>query len=490
MTYDASENGKTVNWNVYNKITQVGITNSQSQSVPMKFGYDGQGNRIRKDYNGTVQWYVRDAQGNILSIYKKVGAGTLQQDVAYFYGSSRLGELTVHRDSSTTWNRHYYRYKGNRHYELSNHLGNVLAVVTDRKIAQDTTHDLTTTPQYYLPDIYSVQNYYPFGQNIPKWSTSTLNDPTRYRFGFNDKENDNEWVKQDYGARIYDQRVGRFLSVDPKAGKFSDWSPYSSVFCNPIYFIDPTGREPEPPKKNLYIVIRSTKEINQFYRNTQDEIGTFHVIVAKDIISAAEQTKKYLSGPNDKVSILILDLHGTTGGEKLDTRPGVKDWVINGDQIARFNTDPQNVDQKLGEQAFGDINAMKEIFDKIEDDGTCLVMACNAVDVNTDAGRKLMYQTSLMLPLDATLYMNQDYSNPLYANDATKSMKIYTGKGLTSTEINTEDNNNPHKPFLQKGWVKTVGFAGAFNRIMQGNNTGDIMLDSRPGEQVITEMKK
>ena len=40
----------------------------------------------------------------------------------------------------------------------------------------------------------------------------------RYRYGFNGKENDNE-VKGtgnqiDYGARIYDGRLGRFLSVE------------------------------------------------------------------------------------------------------------------------------------------------------------------------------------------------------------------------------------------------------------------------------------
>ena len=40
-----------------------------------------------------------------------------------------------------------------------------------------------------------------------------------YRYGFNGKENDNE-VKgngnqQDYGMRIYDPRLGRFLSIDP-----------------------------------------------------------------------------------------------------------------------------------------------------------------------------------------------------------------------------------------------------------------------------------
>ena len=40
-----------------------------------------------------------------------------------------------------------------------------------------------------------------------------------YRFGFNGKENDNEIKgegnQQDYGMRVYDPRLGKFLSVDP-----------------------------------------------------------------------------------------------------------------------------------------------------------------------------------------------------------------------------------------------------------------------------------
>jgi RHS repeat-associated protein len=40
-----------------------------------------------------------------------------------------------------------------------------------------------------------------------------------FRYGFNGKENDNEikgieGSQQDYGLRIYDSRLGRFLSVD------------------------------------------------------------------------------------------------------------------------------------------------------------------------------------------------------------------------------------------------------------------------------------
>lgn len=51
------------------------------------------------------------------------------------------------------------------------------------------------------------------------------------RYGFNGKENDDE-VKgrgnaSDFGARVYDARLGKFLSVDPLLKEFPWNSPYS-----------------------------------------------------------------------------------------------------------------------------------------------------------------------------------------------------------------------------------------------------------------------
>lgn len=68
-----------------------------------------------------------------------------------------------------------------------------------------------------------------------------------YRYGFNGKENDNE-VKgernqQDYGMRIYDPRLGRFLSVDPIGQAFPFYSPYQFAGNMPIWAIDLDGLE-------------------------------------------------------------------------------------------------------------------------------------------------------------------------------------------------------------------------------------------------------
>jgi RHS repeat-associated protein len=61
----------------------------------------------------------------------------------------------------------------------------------------------------------NANDYYPFGMVMPgrKFSAGSL-----YRYGFNGKEKDNDinsLTVYDYGFRIYNPGIGRFLSVDP-----------------------------------------------------------------------------------------------------------------------------------------------------------------------------------------------------------------------------------------------------------------------------------
>ena len=68
-----------------------------------------------------------------------------------------------------------------------------------------------------------------------------------YRYGFNGKENDNE-VKgegnqQDYGMRIYDPRLGRFLSVDPISKQYPELTPYQFASDRPVEGVDQDGLE-------------------------------------------------------------------------------------------------------------------------------------------------------------------------------------------------------------------------------------------------------
>ena len=42
-----------------------------------------------------------------------------------------------------------------------------------------------------------------------------------------------------------------WLSVDPLAEEFPDWSPYCYVMNNPLNLIDPDGRAPDDWKRNI-----------------------------------------------------------------------------------------------------------------------------------------------------------------------------------------------------------------------------------------------
>jgi RHS repeat-associated protein len=70
-----------------------------------------------------------------------------------------------------------------------------------------------------------------------------------YAFGFNGKEADDE-VKgdgnqQDYGMRVYDTRLGKFLSVDPLARSYAFYTPYQFAGNTPLSAIDLDGEEPK-----------------------------------------------------------------------------------------------------------------------------------------------------------------------------------------------------------------------------------------------------
>ena len=69
-------------------------------------------------------------------------------------------------------------------------------------------------------------------------------DTEGYRYGFNGKENDSEWAKQDYGMRLSDPRIGRFLSIDPLTAAYPFYSPYQFAGNMPIWAIDLDGLEP------------------------------------------------------------------------------------------------------------------------------------------------------------------------------------------------------------------------------------------------------
>ncbi|AWM15208.1 hypothetical protein DI487_00005 [Flavobacterium sediminis] len=136
----------------------------------------------------------------------------------------------------------YYRYVGDKRYELSNHLGNVLSVVTDRKLIKvDGNGDPLSATVF--PDVLSYNDYYPFGSLIPDRHASSA----AYRYGFQGQEKDDEIKGEgnsiNYTFRMHDPRVGRFFAVDPLTGKFPELTPYQYASNSPIALKEIEGLE-------------------------------------------------------------------------------------------------------------------------------------------------------------------------------------------------------------------------------------------------------
>ena len=176
LTHDDKAGIDNIEWTVYGKIKKI----SKRNGVDIAYTYDAAGNRISKDVKGQQTWYVRDATGNIMSVYTSkdvtVNNGDLTQTEAELYGSSRLGMSTLatnveHKPAPVNTNipglgagKNITFTRGSKLFELSNHLGNVLATVSDEKKPVSLNG---TTIDHYEAKITSAQDYYPFGMLMP-----------------------------------------------------------------------------------------------------------------------------------------------------------------------------------------------------------------------------------------------------------------------------------------------------------------------------------
>jgi len=347
---DGIEHISAIKWNVYGKITEIdhSTTTTSHPTKNIYYYYDAGGNRIGKNTTrgdsiaASYTWYVRDASGNVMATYaasidtaKVLDSADVHIGEKHIYGSSRLGIITANysTDANTDglnaytspWTgAHLPYYTGKKQYELTNHLGNVLATITDKKIGISLTTD-SSLIDHYEADVMTAQDYYPFGMIMPgRMYTSlqvpggsvtgttqvngytvpvdlTLNSRTadkpseyvatqfidlvesfesgdstdvvttyladtsyagtgnggsaadgvagqgKYRYGFNGKEKDDE-VKGvgdqiDYGFRIYDPRVGRFLSLDPLQTQYPMLTPFQYAGNDPVSGVDLDGKE-------------------------------------------------------------------------------------------------------------------------------------------------------------------------------------------------------------------------------------------------------
>jgi RHS repeat-associated protein len=188
-------------YDVTGKITRI-YSDQTMTNLLESYSYDESGNRIKTiNANGTT-YYVYDASRNVMAIY----SGTSISEVPV-YGSNRLGT--------------YFYSSSNYQYELRDNVGSVRVVINGTKNSNGQA------------DIVTYNDYYPFGSIAQSGSPGYRYD---YQAAYSEKDAITSW--NNFQLRMYDGKIGRWLTTDPKS-QFA--SPYKGMGNNPVNSIDPDG---------------------------------------------------------------------------------------------------------------------------------------------------------------------------------------------------------------------------------------------------------
>jgi RHS repeat-associated protein len=179
--------------------------------------------------------------------FNTTGAQALEDSYTTFISPSYQGStLVISTEMSTNDILPYEKtviFVSRKTYEFTDHLGNVSATISDRKIS--IAIGAGNGVASYTPEVLSEQDYFPGGMGMMARSVTAEN----YRYGFNDKEVDKEGMggggsTYDYGFRIYNPALGKFLSVDPLSTEYPWFTPYQYAGNKPIWATDLDGLEP------------------------------------------------------------------------------------------------------------------------------------------------------------------------------------------------------------------------------------------------------
>jgi RHS repeat-associated protein len=425
LIQDSQEGLSNIVWNVYGKIESV-THNTSSGKHDLEFRYNSKGERIMKiekprsttspygpldQSNWIYTLYERDAQGNVLATYNLTytpqggslytkNLTLLENDI---YGSSRIGiykrstenisnnSILFTADITTTTGvftnintnppnpifnqKNIYSFTlnnnyGQKRYELVNHLGNVMNVVSDNKVGQVSSGAIT----YYKADPYRATDYYPFGQVMT--DRNFANDEGTYRYGFNGMESDDE-INGSPGTAYtalnweYDPRLGRRWNIDPKYKSFL--SPYAAFSNNPIINVDPFGDDDYYSRNGAYLgrvgegdAVRIISKAT--YVTVRDNQGTTadfeaasHVAKFQDINQEDYLKNTHIGSKNagrEKGAFIVLDLtdaenpiikyvpnHGKGTAHSLEVP--VKTGTIDGDPVTYIKNPDGSYDPKI-----------------------------------------------------------------------------------------------------------------------------------------------
>ena len=150
------------------------------------------------------------------------------------------------------------------HYFIKDHQGNVRVVADEHGNAEE------------------VNDYYAFGGLMSTSSRQSV-QPYKYNGKELDRKGGLDWY--DYGARMYDAALGRFMKTDRFSEKYVSLSPYQYGANNPVNNIDVNGDSIWYTRNGDIVTMHVTAKI---FNNSSDNINMARA--AKDIVSDIKST--------------------------------------------------------------------------------------------------------------------------------------------------------------------------------------------------------
>ncbi|MBQ6286592.1 MAG: hypothetical protein IJK73_02920 [Bacteroidales bacterium] len=221
-TYDSNGNtthdgrtGQDISWNMLNLISGISTTSGGNTTQLASYNWYADGTKYsaeRSDGSGYVY------KGNV--IYEKATGGALTLDCVLTTG----GRIVANKNSSGTITGYTV------YHHITDHLGSVRAIT-----------DASTGT------VVETSDFMPFGTRWSQTSGSssaTITDATnRWRYSGKEEQKaiNSTLPLIDYGARMYDPTIARWMSVDPMVESLYQFSPYSFCYDNPIIVVDKDG---------------------------------------------------------------------------------------------------------------------------------------------------------------------------------------------------------------------------------------------------------
>jgi RHS repeat-associated protein len=172
------------------------------------------------------------------------------------------------------------------------------------------------------------------------------NSEGEYRYGFNGMELDDE-VKgngnsYDFGARLYDPRVSRWLSPDAYESKYPSSTPYNFAVNDPLLFIDPDGNDNviyliyHHDNKNSNLENVTAEQIAQEANAMYEKLGVNTRVVVFDESKSGKFNGEYM---DETDAVVVVGDNATVAGEAgLNVPSGGLGVARNGTEVAGVST--------------------------------------------------------------------------------------------------------------------------------------------------------